>query len=332
MNTSLGRIHVKRTLPVLLLAGSVLAPASGQAAPLDSRRVAFWMSAGVGPVRANVGYVTFTGGQVRLDPETRVAVDGIVGAVMWSAEGRSVTFYDTGRERFRVIRTVPEPGPGVIDVASADPEQVEDRGAWLEGRNPVTMLDPGNEPTPPETWAGVPLDVVEVRNVRFLQDGRNISRYVTALTHHPRSGGVIAVHPYDVVPLPGCQDPPCTGRVYRDAYVARVNRSLEVTERIGGFGGARHLALTVGGTRLAFVNKGQTRAKVVTFPGLDPIRSYPASPGAKVSFTPRGILAITSATQMDFREPDGDLMEYNLGGVTRLRFAPCVGDGCLSFP
>jgi len=313
---------VKRTTLSLLLALSILAPTTSHAAPPDQRRVAFWTFSGVGPQRAIVGYVMFTGGEVTLDPENSIDVDGTVKGVMWAADGLGVIFYDTGTGTWREISS--RPGEiGLYSTAVAEADDVQDRGAWLLGRRPVSMLDSGSGPTPPERWVSLPrADGSTPPPVSIIENGRNIARFVTAMTHNPRGGGVIAVHPYVVSG---------TERTYSSAYLARINRDLEVTERIGRFPGAKHLALTAGATRLAYVNEAQSQVKVVSFPGLSTLHTYPAFQGAKVSFTPRGVLAISSTNREVFRDQDGDRLDFNIGGVSRLRFAPCVGDGCLSF-
>lgn len=313
---------MKRPILFSLLALSMAVPATSHAAPPDQRRVAFWTFSGVGPQRAIVGYVMFTGGEVTLDPENSIDVDGTVKGVMWAADGLGVIFYDTGTGTWREVSS--RPGDiGLYSTAAADADDVSDRGAWLLGRRPVSMLDSGTGATPPERWVSLPrADGSTPPEVSFIENGRTISRYVTAMAHHPRGGGVIAVHPYVVSG---------SRRTYRGAYLARVDRDLEVTERIGSFAGAKHLALSAGGTRLAYVNEAQSQVKVVSFPGLTTLRTYPAFQGAKVSFTPRGVLAISSTNREVFRDQEGDRLDFTIGGVSRLRFAPCVGDGCLSF-
>lgn len=312
-----------------LVPGPSSAPAI--AGERSEERVAFWVEDGA----AVVGYARVSNGRVSLraahqdggkDPEeVRLPLEGDVRSVIWSPDGASVAFYDSGRGNYRVIV---DADPGEVQSASVDPDLIRDRGGWLwkqqgEAKPGLhSILDSGPGAQPADQWAYFPpprFGQVRPSRPAPIHDGdRDISRFVTAMAARPRAGALISVEPYSVN---GGE----TRR--RQAYLARMSNGLDVVERLGPIGGARSLSVSAGGTRVAMVTRDGDHVRVLSLPGLRRLAEYPNLRKAGVSFAPDGSLGIGGPSGSVIRTPGGSRVVFP-PGITWFRFQPCVGAYC----
>jgi hypothetical protein len=306
------------TLVALALAASLLPATSASAAP-RSRATAYWTQAGVGPVRVNTGYLIFRPDGAHFDSISSIDSNGIPVAPMWKPDGLAISWYETGRENFEEVRYEEDPdAQDQFHTGQASPDLVMDRSSWIRGRRPIVMLKEGNR----EGWYSVPATNTPVQRAKITHNGRDISKFVTSVTSHPGSGGVASVRPYTISN---------NKRVYGKAYLARINSALEVTERLGRFPGARAMAISAGGSRLAYLNMAQNRVRVLSLPNLGSIASYPGVAKARLSFAPNGVLAISNNSRVILRSANGQSIQVATPGANaNLVFGPCTGSGCNS--